>query len=249
MGGWTKGEGMNVIPTLPTAELRGYTGRAEQRVLLHDVRWDAYVAFREALRDRGAIRMTYDRGLLEIMTTSHEHEKLKKRLGRLIETLAEEHGLRIESAGQMTFQREDLARAFEGDDCFWIAHEAQVRGRREWDPTRDPPPDLLLEIEISRSALPRLALYAAFGVPEVWRFDGETIRVHLLQPDGTYRSAERSPTFPTIPLDEVARVALPDPNQDFLSAVGAFREWVREHLPRQRRPRTRGSKRRKGRSS
>jgi hypothetical protein len=29
----------------------------------------------------------------------------------------------------MTFQREDLERGFEPDECFWIANEAHMRGR------------------------------------------------------------------------------------------------------------------------
>jgi len=204
----------------------------EQRLLLHGISWDEYVALGEILKDRPGLRMTYDRGNLEFMTTSTEHERFKKRLARLIELLVEEFGLTFETAGNMTFRREDLDRGLEPDDCFWIAHERQMRTCEQWDPTRDPPPDLVLEIEISRTALSRMPMYAALGVPEVWRSDGSQLRVYLLQQDGSYQPSETSPTFPGIPIAEI--IAFPQPNEtlDFLSMVRTFREWVRQHLPK-----------------
>ena len=90
--------------------------------------------------------------------------------------LAEECDRNLVSAGNMTFQREDLDRGLEPDDCYWIAHEPQMHNKLTWDPAIDPPPDLVLEIEISRSAQDRMGIYAALRVPEVWRFDGETLR-------------------------------------------------------------------------
>jgi Uma2 family endonuclease len=223
-------EAMSMVAAPPASQTQARSAGAEQRLLLHDVSWDAYVQIGAALRDRPALRMTYDRGSLEFMTTSPEHEILKRRLSRLIETLAEEHGLPWVSAGNMTFQREDLDRGFEADDCFWIAHEAQIRGRLDWDPNRDPPPDLALEIEISRSALGRMAIYAALGIPEVWRFDGATLHVHLLRAGGDYQPAERSPTFPKIPLGELVQFLRPDPAKDSLTELRSFREWVRARL-------------------
>ena len=152
---------------------------SSQRLLLHDVRWEAYVAIGSALQDR-PVRMTFDRGRLEFMTTSPEHEIYKKRLTRCIEALAEEYNRPFVTAGNMTFQREDLDRALEPDDCFWIAQESRMRGKLEWCSTSDPPPDLVVEIEVSRSGVDRMAIYAALGVPEVWRFDGTRLHVCLL---------------------------------------------------------------------
>ncbi len=204
-----------------------------QRLVLSDVSWEDYEKIGEILRDRPALRLTFDHGSLEIMTTSAEHEKYKIRLGRLVETLAEECNLRIEPGGNMTFKREDLVRGLEGDNCFWIQHEPQVRGKLTWDPLVDPPPDLVLEIEVSRSVLGRLAILAALKVPEVWAFDGESLRVYLLQPDGTYRVSDRSPTFPGIPIAELVQFLKPTSDQDYLSVIRAFREWVRQQLRRQ----------------
>jgi Uma2 family endonuclease len=135
---------------------------------------------------------------------------------------------RIEPGGNMTFQREVLEKGLEGDNCWWIEHEDQVRAKLIWDPVRDPPPDLLLEIEVSRMA--RMAIYAALRVPQVWCFDGKSLRVYLLQPDGTYLQANESPTFPGIPVAEIVRFVQPE--KDYLSVQSEFRAWAERHRGR-----------------
>jgi Uma2 family endonuclease len=200
----------------------------EQRVLLHGLSWQDYIQLGKILCDRPALRLTFDRGTLEIMVTSREHEFYKTRLGRLMEILAEEFNLPIDPGGNMTFQREELEKGLEPDNCWWIEHEEQVRGKLTWDPAVDPPPDLLLEIEVSRLA--RMAIYAALRVPQVWCFDGKSLRVYLLQPDGTYRQANESPTFPGIPIAEIVRFLQPD--QDYLTVQRQFRAWAKRHRRR-----------------
>jgi Uma2 family endonuclease len=199
-----------------------------QRVLLHGLSWQDYIQLGNILCDRPALRLTFDRGTLEIMVTSKEHEFYKTRLGRLIEILAEEFNLAIDPGGNMTFQSEELEKGLEGDNCWWIEHEEQVRGKLTWDPAVDPPPDLLLEIEVWRLA--RMALYAALKVPQVWCCDGKSLRVYLLQPDGTYLQANESPTFPGIPVSEIVRFVQPE--LDYLAAQRELRAWTKRHRRR-----------------
>ncbi len=205
----------------------------DQRVLLYEIGWQDYVAIGEILRDRPGLRLTYDDGKLEIMTLSPEHDRYKYWLGRLLDILAEECSVRIAPFGSMTFQRKDLAKGFEPDDCYWIANEPHMRAKLTWDPAVDPPPDLIQEIEMSRSAGSRMPIFAALRVPEVWRFDGVSIRVFILQTDGSYLRVERSPTFPKIPLQEIVRFLAPDETKDYLTILREFRAWVREHLDRE----------------
>src|SRR5262249_29254374 len=151
------------------------TATQEQRVTLHCVSWAAYVGIGEFLRDQ-PIRLTYSHGSLEIMTLSLEHERAKKLLARLVEALTEEFNVPAECGGSTTCRREDLERGLEPDECYWNEHQAQMRGKPNFDPETDPPPDLAIEVEITRSVLNRLGIYAALGVPEVWRYDGQTIQ-------------------------------------------------------------------------
>src|SRR5262245_8136369 len=109
--------------------------RQEPRVRINNVSWEEYVAIGEILVDRPALRMTYSNGTLEIMTTSHEHEAWKMRLNRLLELLLDELEMAFTCAGNMTFQREDLKRGFEPDNCYWIANERRMRDHDDYNPT------------------------------------------------------------------------------------------------------------------
>jgi Uma2 family endonuclease len=199
----------------------------EQRFVLSNVSWDEYVKIGELFADRPALRLTYNRGTLEFTTTSPRHERYKHWLSRFLETIAEELSKPIMPGGSMTFQRQDLERGFEPDNCYWIANESAVSEKLTWEPDTDPPPDVMIEIEVSRSALNRMAIFAAFRVPEVWCYDGEELRVYVLQADGTYLLSECSLAFPSVPVKELARFFPPAGNTDYLSAVAAVRAWVR----------------------
>lgn len=198
----------------------------EQRLRLSLIPWGAYVAIRDCLGER-PIRVTYDQGEMEVMSPSRKHEREKSRLGRLVESLTEELEIDIDSGGSMTCRNEEMLRALEPDECYWIANEPLVRGRVDLDLDIDPPPDLALEIEISRSMLDRMSIYAALKVPEVWRWDGETLSVHVLTGRGTYRASKRSKAFPFLPLSDFAAF-LGRTELSETKIIRAFRAWVRE---------------------
>ena len=198
---------------------------ADQRFRLSMIPWDKYVVYSDGLGPRH-VRVTYDRGEMELMTLSSRHEHKKRRLGRLVETLTEEMEIDIASFGSMTCRREDLERALEADELYWIENEPEVRGRDDIDLEVDPPPDLALEIEISRSTMNRMAIYAALRVPEVWRWNGESLRMMLLTSRGAYRQSDRSKAFPFLPLAEFVEFLLQS-DQSETQLIRSFRTWVR----------------------
>lgn len=199
----------------------------EQRVTLSCVTWEAYVGIGEYLRDQ-PIRMTYDRGMLEISTLSREHERPSKLLGRLFDVLTEEFDIAADGGGSTTLQREGLQRGLEPDECYWIEHEEQMSGKDSYDPEIDPPPDLALEVEISRTFLNRIGIFAALGVPEVWHYDGSAVQVLILQPEGGYERGARSRIIPQVPIPELARFLAQRNSIKISHLIRGFREWVRE---------------------
>lgn len=201
---------------------------AEQRFVLSLIDWPTYVAYSDLMGERN-VRVTYYQGEMEFMTLSPEHEKAKHLLVLLLAVLAEELAIDMAGLGSMTFRREDLEQGLEPDECYWIEHEPEVRGRIDIDMTEDPPPDLVLEVEISRSAINRMRLYARLGVPEVWRWDGQTLRVCLLR-RGHYVEAERSRTFPFLPMDEIARFLTAGMAMSETKLLREFRAWVRQQV-------------------
>ncbi|MBV8318017.1 MAG: Uma2 family endonuclease [Planctomycetaceae bacterium] len=206
------------------------TSAPDQRFLLRDVGWEGYETMLKLVGDR-RIRITYDRGDLELMSPSLEHEKFRDLLGVFIRHIA--FGLRIpcRGAGSTTWRRRAKDRGLEADTCFYLASFPHVRGKESIDLNVDPPPDLAIEVEISRSALDRMGIYAALGVPEVWRFDGEALRIEQLQADGTYAAATSSRSFPLLTPEEVVRwVRLAEAIEDETEWLGQLQAWIRDEL-------------------
>ena len=167
---------------------------ADQRVVLHDIDWETYESILEAHRDRSVPRFTYDRGRLEIMSPSPEHEQLKDIAAQLVNVVAEEMVLDLQGLGSTTFRREDLERGFEPDACFYIQNAARIRGKTELDLRTDPPPDLVIEIDTSPS-INKFPIFAQLGVPEVWRYNGKRWIILVLE-GGEYVEREESVALP-----------------------------------------------------
>ena len=101
------------------------------------------------------------------MTLSLEHESLVRFFNLLILALTLQLGLPLKGGGSTTFERCRRRRGLESDECYWIAHEALVRGKEKIDLRHDPPPDLALEVDVGYRTLDRMSIYAALGLPEV----------------------------------------------------------------------------------
>src|SRR5437867_3804600 len=109
-------------------------------ILLSGIRWQTYEALLADLGDR-PIRLTYDQGNLEIMAPSFDHERCKRQVGRVVETIAEEKGLKFVAGGSTTFRLEVLEKGLEPDDCFYIQNVDRILTRKQIDLHVDPPPD------------------------------------------------------------------------------------------------------------
>ena len=132
----------------------------------------------------------------------------------------------IQSCRTMTCKREDLQRGFEPDNCYYVRHEAVMRSKTELDLSVDPPPDLAIEIDLGGRSTSKLAIYAAFGVPEVWWFDGRTLCVFALGGDGQYQQRSSSVSFPNLPPAEIEKVLAKLGTASETALVRSFRQWV-----------------------
>ena len=166
-------------------------------IVLDGISWETYARLLEEYQGGAGTRFTYDQGRLEIVVLSARHEKYKDLLTLLVNVLSDCLGIDIESFGSTTFRRADLSRGFEPDACFYIQHAAQVRGKDELNLDIDPPPDLVVEIDISHGSLDKFPLYAAVGVAEIWRWNGEEVAIYGL--DGVeYNAREASLVLPGV---------------------------------------------------
>jgi len=200
-----------------------------EHMVLSDVSWQT---FENLLDDMGECRyrMAYDKGELEFMTVSLEHEGFGEWIGHLILFVALEMKLPLRSGGSTTLKKALRKVGLEPDKCFWLKNEKAMRGKKTWNARRDPPPDLAVEIDITSSWLDRLGIYAALQVPEVWRFDGKRLRVLVLGGNGKYSEKSRSLAFPTLPLDGFLQFILKLENAEEGSLLQEFTVWLRAQL-------------------
>ncbi len=199
---------------------------AEERVVLRNVSWDTYEGLMRDHEHISAPRFTYDRGTLEIMSPLPVREHYNRLLETLMFMVAEELDIEVYSLGSTTYKREEFLRGFEADSCFYIQHEAAVRGKDRLDLSVDPPPDVVFEIDITHSSLAKLAIYAQFGVPEVWRFNGERFAILIRQEDG-YVERARSEALPAIMSDALFALLRDSAGLSTLGWSRRVRAWLR----------------------
>ena len=211
-------------PTMATT----HPPASAQQFLLQGVGWDFYERCLAEFGDR-RIRLTYDRGSLEMMSPSSEHEHYRELISRLIGAFTEEMNIPIYSVGSTTWRRKRKKRGLEPDQCYYIQHEPFVRGKKKIDLSVDPPPDLAVEIEITRSALDRVGIYAAIGIPELWRFDGRKLRIGGLTSGGKYVEQQRSLGLPLLPPEVVEALLEQAGHSDETTWIRSFRKWVQEN--------------------
>jgi Uma2 family endonuclease len=210
--------------------------KPENRFVIEGVSWQEYEAMLEWAGDR-PLRITYDHGRLELMSPLVSHEQLKKSLGAIVELLLEELGISFCTIGSMTMRRQDLKRGLEPDDCFYIKRFRAVEGRKELDFNVDPPPDLVIEIDITSSSIDRIELYASLKVPEVWRFDGQQLHFLKLSRASKYSPTPLSSMIPGAAATDIGEWLRRSFGNDQLLFRRAFRAWVRKTLVAKRRPR------------
>jgi Uma2 family endonuclease len=211
---------------MPATTLQSRSIAPAERIVLRGLSWDQYVTISDALPDGSALRTAFDGENFELMTTSFGHERYKKLIGRLIETLTLELGIEICSGGQTTFRREDLERGLEPDQCYWIAHFDAMAGKDQWSPDVDPPPDLALEIDVMSSSVDREGIYASLGVPELWRFDGRKLRAFQLKRK-RYQPVDFSRAFPFLRVTDVLPFITENETGE-TAMIRSFVNWIHE---------------------
>jgi len=199
-----------------------------QQLIITDVSWLMYEQLLEEFGEKRGSRINYSEGVLEIMVPLPEHEFDKGIISYLVIALLEELDIDFITLGSTTFKSELMKRGIEADDCFYIEHEAVIRGKNRLDLTVDPPPDLALEIDITSRT--RLDNYEVLGVKELWRFNGTQLEINVLE-SGKYIQVNESPHFPGFPLHELIPQYIERNKIDGRNkTMKAFRTWVRERV-------------------
>ncbi|AFZ43058.1 protein of unknown function DUF820 [Halothece sp. PCC 7418] len=196
------------------------------QALIKNVSWSELEEILEELGEARSRRISYSNGILEIMTPLPEHEYSKAFISDFIRIILEELEQEYWNLGSTTFKREDMGQAVEPDECFYIQNEAIVRGEKRIELNLMPPPDLVIEIDITNRT--RFNNYQLLGVPELWRYDGTNLEINILR-SGQYLLSDESLQFPQLPLKQVIPQYLAaGQNQGKVATMKQFRDWVKE---------------------
>ncbi len=180
----------------------------------------------EELGDRH-LSVTYDNGKMEVAQLPPKHGRIRVGFSQLIWTYAEELGISVADFGFCTIRSEERNCGLEPDGCFYIQNESKMRARDDFDPSIDPPPDLVIELDPSRFRLNRLSVYQTLGVKEVWSWENGELAIHIRNDSGELIRGVQSFSFPALSSDEVSRLMRAKIGMDDLSWIQSIRQWIR----------------------
>lgn len=197
----------------------------EQSFMFDGVSWEFYELLLREVGDRH-IFVTYDQGRLEIMSPSFRHERYAELLGALVRILATELNVPIIGGGSTTFRRRKSEAGLEPDRCFYIQHATAIRGKTELDLAVDPPPDLAIEVEISRRLANRIEVYRRLRMSEIWCDDGTRLQILCLAENG-YEPTDRSRAFPQFSAPQLHGLVMLGADIDETEWALKVRDWLR----------------------
>ena len=193
--------------------------------IVYNVSWEMYENLLDIFAEYPSIRITYDHGTLELMTPLPEHETYSWHIGRFLTILTEELGLEIRGLKSTTWKLKPKLVGKEADECFYIQNEAKMRGKLQINLEIDPPPDLVIEVDMTHSFIKKLSIYAQLKVPEIWQYKNDKITIYVLN-DESYQESEESLAFPSFPVKELAQFVKLDEQKGENERMREFRRWV-----------------------
>ena len=199
----------------------------DQSVVLRGIQWETYERLLADHGDQSGTRLNYDCGTLEIMAPSSRHEITKETISLLFQLLAKEAGIDALAAGSTTFCRPEALKGFEPDACFYVRNTASIRAKEKIDLSVDPPPDVVIEIEVTHSVMDKLSLFADAGVPEVWLYVEDRIEILKFSSSSYIKSSESSalPGATGSVLTEFLRTSRDMPSPRWIDSVS---DWARK---------------------
>jgi Uma2 family endonuclease len=200
---------------------------AENRVILYPITWKNYKTLLTELGENYHQILAYNDRYLEIMSPLAGHENNNRFIESLLGVVVDELGINIKILGSLTFRRDDLEKGFEPDSCYYIQNETRVRNSKKIDSNTTPPPDLVLEIDLTSGSLNKFPIYAAFAVPEIWRYKGGRLEVFILA-EGQYQRRANSLIFPWLDLGVIPQLIHRSLAEGETATLKGFRQYLRE---------------------
>lgn len=197
-------------------------------LILNDIGWQEYEELLDALGEAKGLRISYDQGTLQIMTLSTRHEKYARLIDNLVSLFSITMRIKVLCYGSATMKKQDKLRGAEPDSCFYVQNADLVGRKSEIDFSIDPPPDIVVEVDLGHDSLSKFPVYAALGVPEIWRYDGEIITIYHLVGE-RYFTAASSQALPALSCDTLTEFLSRSHHEDQYEVLLTFENWLQTH--------------------
>jgi Uma2 family endonuclease len=200
-------------------------------VTFQHVSWDEYEELLERVGEAPGLRISYDNGSLQVMTISSEHEKYASFISSLVTVIRLRLRIDILGFGSATMRKRKRKKGNEPDGCFYVQTASLIGNRIQLDFETDPPPDIAVEIDVHHDSRSKFPIYAALGVPEIWRYDGRTMTIHHLAKDTTERESgyveqATSTGLPMLTAQTLTEMIERMRSEGELTALLAFDDWL-----------------------
>jgi len=200
--------------------------QVNQRLILQAISWEFYEQLLDEFKSSNALHFAYDNGILEVEVPLYKHERPTEILRDLITNICIEKEIDMINAGKTTFRQRAKAKGVEPDSCFYIQNEIKIRGLKDLDLSKNPPPDLVIEVDIPSPSLDKLPIYASLGVSEVWLYKSE--RVEFLKfVGGKYQKVKNSIALPILSNDKANEFLLKGLQENYIKWVKEIRKWIK----------------------
>lgn len=199
-----------------------------QKLILQGVSWDFYERLLAEFVGSNALHFAYDDGFLEVEVPLLKHEVPIRLLSDLVSTICIELESDVRNVGATTFRIRAKAKGCEPDTAFYIQNERQVRGLDEIDLSVNPPPDLVIEVDVISPSLNKMPIYAALGVPEVWLYKGTKIVFYKLF-GGVYDETQTSVALPLLDSQKATEFLQKGLTESYTKWIREIREWIKEN--------------------
>ncbi|CAN5413546.1 Uma2 family endonuclease [soil metagenome] len=196
-----------------------------QKLILQGVGWDVYEQILEEYKGSNALHFAYDDGFLEVEVPLFEHERPTEILRDLVTTICIEKEIDFINAGSTTFRKRAKAKGCEPDTAFYIQNEKLIRGLRKLDLSKNPPPDLVIEVDVTSPSLNKLPIYAALGVSEVWLYKGEKVIFYKLYGE-VYQEISNSLSLPILSSEQTTEFLQKGLKESSSKWFKEIREWT-----------------------
>lgn len=227
---------MSAVLELPKTESlqakleKGIVQALRERIhaVFYDVDYQTYADLIEKYPERRNPRLTYDRGILEVMPLA-QHENIDSIVEEVFYELAINFEIDYSGYGAATQKRERMQRGFEPDSSYYVRENAELMRFRDRFLESDPPPDLVFEIDVTHSSIDKFALMAAFGVKEIWMYEKGNLKILLLE-DGEYAEREESGIFPKVTSKILNRFIESSRTKSRIEWRKEIRDWAQNQL-------------------